>query len=158
VAGAPPADMAWSMRWLIESGSQGDLPDRSLQVTLKALSLDPSDPAMQARLHAQSPLSHADKMRRPVLVMAGGADRTVAYREVSHYVATLKSLGKPVSLLVEPGGGHSPTDPIPREAYLYAMETMLHRYLGGAAPEPPGQTLRDYLRRNLRLVDKGVKF
>jgi dipeptidyl aminopeptidase/acylaminoacyl peptidase len=158
VAGAPPADLAWSMRWLIESGSQGDLPDRSLQVTLRALSLDPSDPATQSRLHEQSPLSNASKLRRPLLVMAGGADRTVAYREVSHYVATLKSQGKPVSLLVEPGGGHSPTDPIPREAYLYAMETMLHRYLGGAAPEPPGQTLRDYLRRNLRLVDKDLKF
>jgi dipeptidyl aminopeptidase/acylaminoacyl peptidase len=158
VAGAPPADLAWSMRWLIRFGDQGDLPDRSLQLSLKALSLDPSEPATQARLHTQSPLSNANKMRRPLLVMAGGADRTVAFREVSHYVATLRTLGAPVSLLVEPGGGHSPTDPIPREAYLYAMEAMLHRYLGGAAPEPPGQGLRDYLRRNLRLVDKDVQF
>jgi dipeptidyl aminopeptidase/acylaminoacyl peptidase len=153
VAGAPPADLAWSMRWLIRSGDQGDLPDRSLQHTLRALSLDSSDPATYARLHAQSPLQNAGKMRRPLLVIAGGADRTVAIREVTHYVATLKTLGRPVSLLVEPNGGHSPTDPIPREAYLYAMEAMLHQHLGGAAPEPPGQSLRDYLRRNVRLAD-----
>ena len=157
VAGAPPADLGWSMRWLLQSGEQGDLPDRSLKHTLQALGLDSSDPATYARLHSQSPMQNADMMRRPLLLMAGGADRTVAIREVTHYAATLKTLGRPVSLLIEPNGGHSPLDPIPREAYLYAMEAMLHRHLGGAAPEPPGQSLRDYLRKNLRLADAHLK-
>ncbi len=158
VAGAPPADLAWSMRWLVKYGDQGDLPDRDLKQTLSALSLDPSDPATQARLHSQSPLVNAANMRRPLLILAGGADRTVAYRGVADYVATLNRLKRPVSLLVEPNGDHSPRDPVPREAYLYAMETMLHRYLGGANPEVPGQALRDYLRKNFRLADKDVKF
>lgn len=157
VAGAPPADLGWSMRWLLASGDQGDLPDRSLQHTLRALSLDATDPATYARLHAQSPRMNASKMKRPLLIMAGGADRTVALREVVNYTATLKSLGRPVSLLVEPGGGHSPVDPIPREAYLFAMETMLQRHLGGPAPEVPGQRLRAYLRENLRLVGPEFK-
>ena len=152
VAGAPPADLAWGMRWLVQSGDQGDLPDRSLQHTLRALSLDATDPATYARLHAQSPQTNAAKMRRPLLIMAGGADRTVAIREVIHYSATLKSLGRPVTLLVEPGGGHSPVEPIPREAYLFAMETMLQRHLGGPVPQTPGQRLRAYLRENLRLA------
>ena len=39
--------------------------------------------------------------------------------------------------LVEPGGAHSPTEPVPREVYLFAMETMLQRHLGGPQPEPP---------------------
>ena len=43
-------------------------------------------------------------------------------------------------------------DPIPREAYLFAMETMLQKHLGGPAPEPAGQRLRAYLRENLRLA------
>jgi len=64
----------------------------------------------------------------------------------------LRRLGKDVSLYVEPGGGHSPTDPLPREAYVYLMEAMLHRYLGGAAPEAPGPRLRVYLRENIRLA------
>ena len=152
VAGAPPSDLGWGMRWLVQSGDQGDLPDRSLKHTLAALSLDATDPATYARLHAQSPQANAMKMRRPLLIMAGGADRTVAIRDVIHYSATLKSLGRAVTLLVEPGGGHSPVDPIPREAYLFAMETMLQRHLGGSPPEAPGQRLRAYLRENLRLA------
>lgn len=91
-------------------------------------------------------------MRRPLLIMAGGADRTVAIREVVNYTATLKSRGQPVTLLVEPNGGHSPVDPVPREAYLFGIETMLQKHLGGSVPEPPGQRLRVYLRQNLRLA------
>lgn len=150
VAGAPPTDLGWSMRWLVDAGEQGDLPDRSLRHTLRALALDATDPAVFARLHAQSPLANAAKLQRPLLVMAGGADRTVAIREVTNYVATLKRHGRPVTLLVEPGGGHSPLEPIPREAYLFAMETMLQRHLGGPEPEPAGQRLRAWLRQNLR--------
>ena len=54
--------------------------------------------------------------------------------------------------LVEPNGGHSPVEPIPREAYLFGIETMLQKHLGGSVPEPPGQRLRAYLRQNLRLA------
>lgn len=157
VAGAPPADLGWSMRWLVRFGDQGDLPDRSLQHTLRALSLDSTDPATHARLHAQSPQANASKMRRPLLIIAGGADRTVAIREVLNYSATLKALGRPPALLVEPNGGHSPVEPIPREAYLFAMETMLQYHLGGPLPEPPGQRLRAYLRENLRLAGPEFK-
>lgn len=157
VAGAPPADLGWSMRWLVASGDQGDLPDRSLKQTLRALLLDATDPATYVRLHAQSPRMNALKMQRPLLIMAGGADRTVAIREVVNYAATLKALGRRVTLMVEPGGGHSPVDPIPREAYLFAMETMLQRHLGGPLPEPPGQRLRVYLRENLRLAGPEFK-
>lgn len=152
VAGSPPADLGHAMRWLVDTGDQGDLPDRSLKHTLAALSLDPADPATYVRLHTQSPLANAAKMRRPLAIIAGGADRTVAIREVVAYTATLKTLRRPVTLLVEPNGGHSPVDPVPREAYLFAMETMLQRHLGGPASEPPGQRLRAYLRQNLRVT------
>lgn len=152
VAGSPPADLGWGMRWLVDAGEQGDLPDRSLKQTLRALSLDATDPGVFARLHAQSPLANASKMRRPLLLMAGGADRTVAIRSVIDYVARLKAQGSPVTLLVEPNGGHSPVEPVPREAYLFAMESMLQRHLGGPQPEPPGPRLRAYLRENLRLA------
>jgi len=137
---------------LVESGEQGDLPDRSLRQTLRALSLDGGDPATYARLHAQSPRVNVARMRRPLLIMAGSADRTVAIRDVTDYVARLRTLGQPVSLLVEPGGGHAPVDPIPREAYLFAMETLLQRHLGGPPPEPAGPRLRAYLRATLRLA------
>ena len=96
-------------------------------------------------------------MQRPLLIIAGGADRTVAIREVVNYAATLKTMGRQPSLLVEPGGGHSPVDPVPREAYLFGMETMLQQHLGGPLPEAPGQRLRAYLRENLRLAGPEFK-
>lgn len=157
VAGAPPADFAWSMRWLVDAGDQGALPDRSLVATLRALSVDPGDPATYARLHAQSPAANTARLRRPVLLLAGGADRVVALREVIHYVAQLRRLGRDVSLYVEPQGGHSPTAPLPREAYVYLMEAMLHRELGGARPEPPGRALLDHLHRNVRQVGRTLQ-
>jgi dipeptidyl aminopeptidase/acylaminoacyl peptidase len=152
VAGAPPADFGWSMKWLVDAGDQGARPDRSLVASLRALAVDPADPATYARLHAQSPVANAGRLGSPLLILAGGADRVVAIREVVHYAAKLKTLGKPVSLYVEPGGGHSPVAPVPREAYVYLMEAMLHAHLGGAEPEPPGARLRAYLRENLRLA------
>lgn len=156
VAGSPPLDLGLGMRWLPVVGDQGDLPDLSLRQTLRALSLDGSDPATFACLHAQSPRMNEARMRRPLLVMAGGPDRTVAIREVTDYEARLRTLGQPVSLLVGPGGGHSPVDSITREAYHYAMEVMLKSHLGGPQPEPPGQRLPSYSRQNLRLA--GVEF
>jgi dipeptidyl aminopeptidase/acylaminoacyl peptidase len=152
VAGAPPADLAWSMRWLLDSGDQGARPDRSLKAQLRLLSFDPQDPATYARLHAQSPLVGAPKLRRPLLLLAGGEDRTVPIREVVHYAAELRRLGKPVTLYVEADGGHSPTDLLPREAYVYLMEAMLHAHLRGAAPQPPGARLREYLQNSVRLA------
>ncbi len=158
VAGAPPADMGWSMRWLYESGNQGSRADRSLAATMRLLGLDLDDPASYAHLRVQSPLANAGKLRRPVLLIAGGEDRTVPIREVIHYAAVLRRLGKDVSLYVEADGGHSPTEPLPREAYVYLMEAMLHRYLGGAKPEPPSPALHDYQKPALRIVDKDVDF
>ena len=93
-----------------------------------------------------------------MLLIAGGEDRTVPIRAVIHYAAVLRRLGKPVSLYVEADGGHSPTEPLPREAYVYLMEAMLHRYLGGAKPEPPSPALHDYLKPALRIVDKDIDF
>ena len=152
VAGSPPADFGWAMRWLLDAGDQGASPDRSLLHTLQALSVDPADAVARARLAEQSPQANAARMHRPLLLIAGGADRAVAIRSVTHYAATLRALHRPVTLLVEPGGEHSPVDPIPREAYLFAMETMLQRHLGGPEPELPGQRLRTYLRESLRVT------
>lgn len=71
------------MGWLVASGDQGDLPDRSLLQTLRALSVDPDDAASRAQLRAQSPQANAARMHRPLLLMAGGADRTVPIRSVT---------------------------------------------------------------------------
>ena len=157
VAGAPPADFAWSMRWLLHSGDQGARSDGSLANMLRVLSIDPDDAATAARLQAQSPLANAERVQRPLLLLAGGADRTVPIRAVIHYAAQLVALGKDIGLYVEPEGGHSPTEPLPREAYLFLTEAMLHRHLGGAAPLPPSAALRELLRHDVRVPGSGLR-
>ena len=152
VAGSPPADFGWLSRWNVDHGMLGMLPGIGLEQALRWNGIDVRDPATLARLHAQSPLAHAAGLRRPLALLAGGRDERVPIRAVVDYAARLRASGKPLTLLVEPEGAHSPRDPLPREGYLYVLETMLERHLGGAAPEPPGPALRAYLRDNLRLA------
>jgi len=92
------------------------------------------------------------RMRRPLLLLAGGEDDRVPIRGVTDYAARLKLLKRDVSLFVDADAGHSlSVDPRTLEAYLYLEEKMLHRHLGGAAPEPASAELREHIKRNLRL-------
>jgi len=75
----------------------------------------------------------------------------VPIRSVMHYAAAAAALNRDVSLLVDPNGSHRLPDPRTREAYFYLAETMLHRRLGGAAPEPADTALQTFVDRNLRL-------
>lgn len=149
IAMVPPGDLGWVLRDYARSDAQWfGIP---LAVQMKLLALDPADKALARRLAEQSPIANAAKLRRPLLMLAGGADERVPIRGVTHYAAKLKSLGKDASLLVDETGSHNVGDIRTREANLYLMEFMLHRHLGGAAPTPPGRVLSDFLARNLRL-------
>jgi hypothetical protein len=75
---------------------------------------------------------------------------------VIEYASILKLLGKDVSLLVDPRAGHTTDDALAREAYLYLLEQMLQRHLGGAAPAPPDAALADYLERNLVMAGRAA--
>jgi dipeptidyl aminopeptidase/acylaminoacyl peptidase len=152
VAGSPPADFGWLSRWNVDHGILGMLPGIGLEQALRWNGIDVRDPATLARLHAQSPLAHVAELRRPLALLAGGRDERVPIRAVVDYAARLRANRKPLTLLVEPEGAHSPRDPLPREGYLYVLETMLERHLGGVAPEPPSPALRAYLQDNLRLA------
>ncbi|NUO74923.1 MAG: S9 family peptidase [Lysobacter sp.] len=151
VAAVPPADFGWVLRSYARSQDQfaRGIP---LATTMRLLDLDPADAAIAQRLRAQSPVANARGLRRPVLLLAGGDDERVPIRSVLHYAATLRALDKDVSLFVDAQGGHSLVDPRTREAYLFLLESMLHRRLGGAAPRAPDAELRAHLRKNLRLA------
>jgi dipeptidyl aminopeptidase/acylaminoacyl peptidase len=84
-------------------------------------------------------------------MLAGGEDDRVPIRGVTDYAARLQLLGRDVSLFVDADAGHNLVDPRTREAYIYLEQEMLHRYLGGAAPEAASAELRAHIKRNLRL-------
>ncbi|KAF1711772.1 S9 family peptidase [Pseudoxanthomonas sacheonensis] len=155
IAAVPPADFGWVLRWYSHSADQftDGIP---MSTTMRLLSLDPADPSIAERLRMQSPIANAGKLSRPLLLLAGADDERVPIRSVTHYAAELKSLGKDFSLFIDAEGRHQLEDPRTREAYFYLMEEFLHRRLGGAAPEPPGKPLREYLRRNLRVKGRDL--
>lgn len=150
VAAVPPADFGWVLRWYARG------PDQMSQgvpmaTTMRLLSLDPADASLAARLRAQSPIANVAALQRPVLLLAGGDDERVPIRSVLHYAAELKAQKKHVSLFVDAEGQHQLVNPITREAYLYLVEAMFQRHLGGPAPAPPSRALREALTRNLLL-------
>lgn len=157
IAFVPPPDMAWTLRWILRNpesmalGRTVPMPDM-----LRMLALDPDDGARMAALRAQSPMANLARLRRPVLLVAGGEDRRVGIASVVEYAARLKLAGKDVSLFVDDDAGHVNRTPLAREANLYLLEAMLHRHLGGPAPTPPDGALRGYLAGSQRLCAPGL--
>ena len=151
----PPADVGWVLRWYAQSVDQM-APGIPMSTSMRLLDLDPADPAVIERLRKQSPIANADRMSRPLLLLAGADDERVPIRSVLHYAAALQVHDKDVTLLVDPEGRHSVADPRTREAYLYLIERLLHRRLGGGAPEAPPAALQEFMKRNLRL--RGTDF
>ena len=156
VASVPPSDFGFVMREYLGANLPMQ-PGIPIKASMRALGVDPDDRALQARLTAGSPQAAAARMSRPLLVLAGGEDDRVPIRGVTHYAATLKQLGKDVSLLVDSGAGHGIADPRTREAYIYLEELLLHRALGGPAPAAPSKTLAAHLERTLLLKGPSLK-
>jgi dipeptidyl aminopeptidase/acylaminoacyl peptidase len=149
-AAVPPADLGWVLRWYSRSVDQMST-GIPLATSMRLLALDPADQRVRERLRAESPIANVQRVSRPVLLLAGADDERVPIRSVMHYAAALKLHGKDASLLVDPEGRHQLEDPRTREAYFYLIERLLHRRLGGAAPEAPNAGLRGFIDRNMLL-------
>lgn len=152
VAMVPPPDFGWVLRWVLRNPEALEIGGLvPMETWLKGQGIEVADASTMARLHAQSPLANVERLRRPVLLVAGGEDRRVGLAGVIEYAARLTLAGKEVTLLVDEQAGHDGGSPTAREARAYLMETILQRELGGVAPAAPDPELRGYLRRNLRV-------
>jgi dipeptidyl aminopeptidase/acylaminoacyl peptidase len=152
VAFVPPPDFAWNVRWIQRSAAAAELsPIVPIDRWLRWLDVDPANAGWMSRLRAQSPLANASRLRVPLLLIAGGADRRVAITGVVEYAARLRQAGRPVELLVDAGAGHSNDDPVAREATLYLLVTRLAHALGPAPRDRPSRKAALYLRANMRL-------
>jgi dipeptidyl aminopeptidase/acylaminoacyl peptidase len=67
---------------------------------------DERDPAMRAFLLSISPLNHADKITRPLMVVQGKNDPRVPWTESEQIVRSLQARGKPVWYLLADNEGH----------------------------------------------------
>jgi dipeptidyl aminopeptidase/acylaminoacyl peptidase len=67
---------------------------------------DERDPAMRAFLQEISPLTHADKITKPLMVVQGRNDPRVPWTESEQIVRSLQSRGTPVWYLLANNEGH----------------------------------------------------
>jgi dipeptidyl aminopeptidase/acylaminoacyl peptidase len=105
----------------------------------QALYQEMGDPATQKdMLREISPLFHADKIRRPLIVLQGANDPRVVKPESDDIVAAVKKNGVPVEYVVFPDEGHG-FSKRPNQIRGYgAIREFLDLHLKAPAPVPAG--------------------
>ena len=96
---------------------------------------DPNTAEGKAQLLRQSPLTHAAKIKTPLLVIQGANDPRVTKRESDQIVIALRDRGFPVEYLVAPDEGHGFSRPENNMAMFASSEKFLAKYLGGRYQE-----------------------
>ena len=96
---------------------------------------DPTTAEGKAQLIRQSPLTHADKIKTPLLIVQGANDVRVKKSQADQIVISLRDRGFPVEYVVAPDEGHGFARPINVMATLSMAEKFLAKYLGGRYQE-----------------------
>jgi len=86
----------------------------------------------RAFLEETSPLFHADKIRRPLIVVQGANDPRVIKAESDDIVAALKKSGVPVEYVVFPDEGHGFTKKKDQIVAWRSIREFLDRYVKGS--------------------------
>lgn len=98
---------------------------------------DPSTPEGRRLLLSRSPLTRANRIRRPLLIGQGANDPRVRQTESDRIVAALAAKAVPVTYVLYPDEGHGFARPENRLSFYAAAEAFLARHLGGRY-EPVG--------------------
>jgi dipeptidyl aminopeptidase/acylaminoacyl peptidase len=102
-----------------------------------ALYAEMGDPVKQKdMLHEISPVFHADKIRKPLLVLQGANDPRVLKAESDDIVAAVKKNNVPVEYIVFPDEGHGFSKKKNQIEGYGAVLRFLDKYLKGAAATP----------------------
>ena len=99
---------------------------------------DPRTEEGRALLTERSPLTHVDKIVRPLLIGQGANDPRVKQAESDQIVEAMQAKGIPVTYVLFPDEGHGFARPANRLAFNAVAETFLAECLGGRA-EPIGE-------------------
>jgi dipeptidyl aminopeptidase/acylaminoacyl peptidase len=92
---------------------------------------DWTTPEGQKELTAKSPLTHADKIQRPLLIGQGANDPRVKQAESKQMVDAMQAKKIPVTYVVFPDEGHGFARPENSLAFWAVTEAFLSAYLGG---------------------------
>ena len=94
---------------------------------------NPKIPADRAEMTLRSPLTHAAKLERPLLIMHGERDVRVRIDQSQRLADALAKAGKPVRYVPIRNMGHNPSWWAHQHQVLRETETFLHSCLGGRA-------------------------
>ncbi len=92
---------------------------------------DPSTPEGRQALLDVSPLTHAARITKPLLVAQGANDPRVKKSESDQIVAAMQAKDIPVSYVVFPDEGHGFNHPENAQAFLAVAEAFLSAHIGG---------------------------
>ncbi len=96
---------------------------------------DPNTPEGLEQMKRQSPLTYADRIKTPLMVVQGANDPRVNKRESDQIVVALRGRNYPVEYLVAPDEGHGFARPVNNMALFAAAEKFLAKHLGGRYQE-----------------------
>ena len=96
---------------------------------------NPTTPEGKAQLVRQSPLTSAQKIKTPLLVVQGANDPRVKKAESEQIVIALRDRGFPVEYLLAPDEGHGFARPVNSMALWAASEKFFAKHLGGRFQE-----------------------
>jgi dipeptidyl aminopeptidase/acylaminoacyl peptidase len=96
---------------------------------------DPNTEAGKAQLIRQSPLTTANKIKTPLMVVQGANDPRVNKAEADQIVVALRDRNYPVQYLLAPDEGHGFARPVNNLAMIAASEKFLAQYLHGRYQE-----------------------
>lgn len=114
---------------------------------------DPNTEEGKKQLIRQSPLTHADKIKTPLMVVQGANDPRVNKRESDQIVIALRDREYPVEYLVAPDEGHGFQRPVNNMAMIAAAEKFLAKHLGGRYQE----SMTDAVSTRLKEITVDVK-
>jgi len=92
---------------------------------------DPRNPEERRILADRSPLTHADAIKAPLLVIQGANDVRVKRDQSDRIVAALQARSHPVEYILFGDEGHGINGTANRVTYLRAVEKFLAKHLGG---------------------------
>jgi dipeptidyl aminopeptidase/acylaminoacyl peptidase len=98
---------------------------------------DPDTEEGRKFLESRSPLTFADRIKKPLLIAQGANDPRVKQAEADQIVAAMEANGIPFTYALYPDEGHGFARPENRISFYAVVEEFLQKHLGGKA-EPIG--------------------
>jgi dipeptidyl aminopeptidase/acylaminoacyl peptidase len=102
---------------------------------------DPRTEEGKKLLAERSPLTHADKIKKPLLIGQGANDPRVKQAESDQIVSSMKAKNLPVTYVLYPDEGHGFARPANRTSFYAIAEGFLSQCLGGRY-EPVGNDFK----------------